>query len=171
MNNIDLMFKGAFLGIFSAILIFIIFNKCNSSEKQHIQHNRIIEYIDKEIKTTDTLIKTKTIVRNKEVEKLVPYEHIIYVPNYKLCQDTTQIDSLKTLCFMQRKTIKLDDSLFVLYRKNDSLHVKKDTLNKKVIDSLINSKDKYWKGYWDATKILVPISFSIGVGVGAMIKK
>ncbi len=164
-------FKNWSVVILITIIVLFLLYKCNSSEKLTSSHNRVVEYIDKEVLKTDTLIKTKTIVRNKEVEKLVPYEHIIYVPNYKLCQDTTQIDSLKTLCFMQRKTIKLDDSLFVLYRKNDSLHVKKDTLNKKVIDSLINSKDKYWKGYWDATKILVPISFSIGVGVGAMIKK
>lgn len=138
-------FKNWSIVILIIIVVFCFLHKCNSSEKQHIQHNRIIEYIDKEIKTTDTLIKTKTLFRNKEVEKLVPYQHIVYVPNYKLCQDTTQIDSLKTLTSMQRKTIKIDSSLFVLYNHKDSLRVKKDSLNSKYIDSLITQTNKkHW---------------------------
>jgi len=137
------MLRYIVISIFSFLIGVLLVKSCTKTHDKPL--NNVIQFIDKEIIKTDTLIKTKTVLRNKEVEKLVPYEHIIYVPNYKLCEDTTQIDSLKTLTLMQRKTINLDDSLFVLYRKNDSLHVKKDTLNKKVIDSLIKQTNKkYW---------------------------
>jgi hypothetical protein len=118
--------------------------------------NNVIQFIDKEIIKTDTLIKTKTVLRNKEVEKLVPYQHIVYVPNKELCQDTTKLDSLKTLTLSQSKIIKTDDSLFVLFNKNDLLHVKKDSLKDKYIDSLITQNKKHW---------IKPFIKGVGVGL------
>lgn len=131
--------------IFSLIVGIILARSCGKTHDKPL--NNVIQFIDKEIIKTDTLIKTKTVVRNKEVEKLVPYQHLIYVPNYILCQDTNRVDSLKTVVIKQSDIIKRDDSLFVLYRHNDSLHIKKDSVQKKYTDSLLTAPNKYWKGF------------------------
>ena len=153
------------------LLIIIVFalalRGCINNNKETKPANKIIEQITDTITKVDTLIKTKTIIRNKEVEKLVPYQHIVYVPSYKLCEDTTKIDSLKTLCFMQSKVIKTDDSLFVLFNKKDSLYAKKDSLKDKYIDSLITAPNKYWKGFKHGAEV----GIGAGVIIGVTIKK
>jgi len=150
-------------------VVFVLTLKCCSNNCNENTHstNKIIEEITDTITKVDTLIKTKTIVRNKEVEKLVPYQHIVYVPSYKLCEDTTKIDSLKTLCFMQSKVIKTDDSLFVLFNKKDSLYAKKDSIKDKYIDSLITAPNKYWKGFKHGAEV----GIGAGVIIGVTIKK
>lgn len=139
------MLRYIVISIFSFLIGVLLVKSCGKSHDKPL--NNVIQFIDKEIIKTDTLIKTKTVVRNKEVEKLVPYQHLIYVPSYILCQDTNRVDSLKTVVVKQSDIIKRDDSLFVLYRHNDSLHIKKDSVQKKYTDSLLTAPNKYWKGF------------------------
>jgi hypothetical protein len=139
------MLRYIVISIFSFLIGVLLVRSCHKTHDKPL--NNVIQFIDKEIIKTDTLIKTKTVVRNKEVEKLVPYQHLIYVPSYILCQDTNRVDSLKTVVVKQFDIIKRDDSLFVLYRHNDSLHIKKDSVQKKYTDSLLTAPNKYWKGF------------------------
>lgn len=129
------------LGVFVVLLV----KSCHKPKNKPL--NNVIQYVDKEIIKTDTLIKTKKVVRNQQVEKLVPYQHLIYVPSYILCEDTIKIDSLKTLTLKQSDVIKQDDSVFVLYRKKDSLQTIKNGVTRIYIDSILNAPNKYFKGF------------------------
>lgn len=142
-------FKNWSIVILITIVIFCLLHKCNSSEKQHIQHNRIIEYIDKEIIKEVNNVKKEDSLRSELSKVTSKYKHLLKYPKNIYHNDTLVMDSIVYLAKQQDVLISVDSSEINRLKNIINLQAKKDTARVKYIDSLLTAPNKYWKGFRD----------------------